>query len=352
MNADEIVKALKWIAKVRTYCDTNMVNCTKCEFHGFCTDPDSDESIGQQSEWFTQAANLIESLTTQINTRFTAPIVCMCGSTKFKQTWIRENARLTQEGNIVLAVGLWGHHERKFPAPEVKAKLDDLHKRKIDLCDWVWVLDVGGYIGESTRSEIAYAEKLGKPIRYLAHEFPEYIEPEDEVVMELTAQLAAYKKTDLTADEIFQMRKEWRDTEKGLRDSVIQLQSQLAESRCREKAAMADLERQKICGSCAYWKNGNCTLSQQKWRKENYVGCKSWKWRGTQDSGGGYEMNTVNVRWHDGYLETFMAQEVRFGSDLLWMRLSDGQNRHIPLRSVRWFSLSKESHAKDAGEDE
>lgn len=56
--------------------------------------------------------------------------------------------------------------------------------------------------------------------------------------------------------------------------------------------------------------------------------------------------NTVNVRWHDGYLETFEATEVRFGSDLLWMRLADGQNRHIPLRSVRWFGLSKESHAE------
>jgi hypothetical protein len=62
-------------------------------------------------------------------------------------------------------------------------------------------------------------------------------------------------------------------------------------------------------------------------------------------------MNTVNVRWHDGYLETFEAVEVRFGSDLLWMRLSNGQNRHIPLRSVRWFSLSNESHAQ-AGEGE
>lgn len=54
--------------------------------------------------------------------------------------------------------------------------------------------------------------------------------------------------------------------------------------------------------------------------------------------------NRVSVRWHDGYLEEFEATEVRFGSDLLWMRLTDGKNRHIPLRSVRWFALSKESH--------
>ena len=52
----------------------------------------------------------------------------------------------------------------------------------------------------------------------------------------------------------------------------------------------------------------------------------------------------VNVRWFDGYLEVFEASEVRFGSDLLWMRLTSGQNRHIPTRDVRWFSVSPESH--------
>ena len=55
-------------------------------------------------------------------------------------------------------------------------------------------------------------------------------------------------------------------------------------------------------------------------------------------------MITVNVRWNDGYLEAFDVDEVRFGSDLLWMHLASGSNRHIPLRSVRWFSLNPESH--------
>ena len=57
--------------------------------------------------------------------------------------------------------------------------------------------------------------------------------------------------------------------------------------------------------------------------------------------------NTVHVRWIDGYLEKFEASEVRFGSDLLWMRLANGENRHIPLSSVRWFGLDKESHAME-----
>lgn len=63
------------------------------------------------------------------------------------------------------------------------------------------------------------------------------------------------------------------------------------------------------------------------------------------------KVNVVTVRWFDGYLEEFEAVEVRFGSDLLWMRLADGRNRHIPLRQVRWFGMSVESHQKDADYD-
>jgi hypothetical protein len=123
---------------------------------------------------------------TELRARFTAPIVCICGSTRFKQAWIWENARLTQEGNIVLAVGLWGHCKDGGGNPlgleltdECKIALDALHKRKIDLCDWIWILDVGGYIGDSTRSEITYAIEAGKQVRYLSQEFPDYIEPSD-----------------------------------------------------------------------------------------------------------------------------------------------------------------------------
>lgn len=54
----------------------------------------------------------------------------------------------------------------------------------------------------------------------------------------------------------------------------------------------------------------------------------------------------VNVRWWDGYLETFEAQQVRQGGHILWMRLTNGQNRTIPLlQNVRWFSTDPESHA-------
>jgi hypothetical protein len=133
--------------------------------------------------------------------RFTVPIVCICGSTRFKQAWISENARLTGEGNIVLAVGLWGHHERKYPDAETKERLDALHLRKIDLCDWVWVLDIGGYIGESTRNEIAYAETHVKPVRYLSKEIPDYTEPVDPLA-------AANARAEEAEEEVIRLKKE------------------------------------------------------------------------------------------------------------------------------------------------
>lgn len=57
--------------------------------------------------------------------------------------------------------------------------------------------------------------------------------------------------------------------------------------------------------------------------------------------------NIVTVRWWDGYMEEFEASEARYGSDLLFLRLKNGKNRHIPLRQVRWFGMSQESHQRE-----
>lgn len=103
-------------------------------------------------------------------------VVCLCGSTKFKETFVKANFDLTRQGKIVVTVGWFSHADPTYtPTAEEKAALDELHKRKIDLADEILVLDVGGYIGESTRSEIAYAHSTGKPVRYLegaGHEGP------------------------------------------------------------------------------------------------------------------------------------------------------------------------------------
>jgi DNA repair exonuclease SbcCD ATPase subunit len=103
--------------------------------------------------------------------RFAAPIVCLCGSVRFKDEYIMQTERFTLEGNIVLSVGLYMPTPAQELHPDVKVKLDWLHKRKIDLCDFVFVINPGNYIGKSTRSEIDYALSLGRPVKYLeSHE--------------------------------------------------------------------------------------------------------------------------------------------------------------------------------------
>jgi hypothetical protein len=95
-------------------------------------------------------------------------IITLCGSTRFKDEFIAQQKRLTLEGNIVISVGLFGHSgDDEVWSESTKAMLDDMHKRKIDLADEIFVINVGGYIGNSTRSEIEYATMTGKPVHML-----------------------------------------------------------------------------------------------------------------------------------------------------------------------------------------
>ena len=95
-------------------------------------------------------------------------VVTLCGSTRFKDQFIEAQKRLTLEGNIVISVGLFGHSgDDEVWTEGTKEMLDDMHKRKIDMADEIFVINVGGYIGSSTRSEIEYAERTGKAVRYL-----------------------------------------------------------------------------------------------------------------------------------------------------------------------------------------
>ncbi|GEM_PF-3223879 len=99
-------------------------------------------------------------------------IVCLCGSTRFMEAFFAVGWTLTIGGQIVLSVGVSKHadengHGAELLGQDIADRIDELHLRKIDLADWVLVLDVGGYIGKSTAAEIKYATKLGKPIEYL-----------------------------------------------------------------------------------------------------------------------------------------------------------------------------------------
>ena len=102
-------------------------------------------------------------------------VITLCGSTRFKDAFIEAQKRLTLEGNIVISVGLFGHSGDnevwegmdENTLTQTKVMLDDMHKRKIDMADEIYVINVGGYIGESTKSEIAYAKEHGKAVVYL-----------------------------------------------------------------------------------------------------------------------------------------------------------------------------------------
>lgn len=102
-------------------------------------------------------------------------VITLCGSTRFKDEFMKAQKDLTLQGNIVISVGLFGHsgdnevweNMDEGTLTRTKEMLDDMHKRKIDMADEIFVINVGGYIGDSTRSEIEYAKEHGKAVRYL-----------------------------------------------------------------------------------------------------------------------------------------------------------------------------------------
>ena len=96
------------------------------------------------------------------------PVITLCGSTKFKEEFLQVQKELTLAGNIVISVGLFGHSgDNEVWNEGTKEMLDDMHKRKIDMADEIFVVNVNGYIGESTQSEIKYARQHNKQIKYL-----------------------------------------------------------------------------------------------------------------------------------------------------------------------------------------
>ncbi len=102
-------------------------------------------------------------------------VITLCGSTRFKDEFMEAQKRLTLQRCIVISVGLFGHsgdqevweNMDEGTLTKTKEMLDDMHKRKIDMADGIYVINVGGYIGSSTRGEIEYAKATGKTVEYL-----------------------------------------------------------------------------------------------------------------------------------------------------------------------------------------
>ena len=102
----------------------------------------------------------------------TPEVITLCGSTRFKDLFDEWNKKLTLEGNAVFSCGCWFQktgEEKGLPEvdEETKRRLDEVHKIKILHSDSIFVLNPGGYIGESTKSEIEFAKRWGKKVRYL-----------------------------------------------------------------------------------------------------------------------------------------------------------------------------------------
>lgn len=98
-------------------------------------------------------------------------VITLCGSTKFKDEFIQVQKALTLQGHIVISVGMFGHSgDDEVWKDGTKEMLDDMHKRKIDMANEIFVINKGGYIGSSTKSEIKYAIENKKGIRYLENE--------------------------------------------------------------------------------------------------------------------------------------------------------------------------------------
>ena len=102
-------------------------------------------------------------------------VITLCGSTRFKDEFMKVQKDLTLKGNIVISVGLFSHsgddevweNMDEGTLTKTKEMLVYMHKRKIDMADEIFVINVDGYIGDSTKSEIEYAIKTGKKVNYL-----------------------------------------------------------------------------------------------------------------------------------------------------------------------------------------
>ncbi|MFA5797751.1 MAG: hypothetical protein WC916_07015 [Candidatus Woesearchaeota archaeon] len=97
-------------------------------------------------------------------------IITLCGSTRFMKEFKEVERALTFEGKIPLPPAIYGKAEHVEYSKELTKSLFELHLDKIRISDGIFVIDVGGMLGESTQKEIEFAEKNNKRIRYYSKE--------------------------------------------------------------------------------------------------------------------------------------------------------------------------------------
>lgn len=107
-------------------------------------------------------------------------IVTLCGSSRFKEDIMKMAHDLTLQGHIVLAPCVFHHADEEELSTEDKIRLDNLHKQKINLSDAIFVVNIDGYIGESTFGEIDWANRMNKQVYFLVE--PPHPEEEENSV--------------------------------------------------------------------------------------------------------------------------------------------------------------------------
>lgn len=94
-------------------------------------------------------------------------IICLCGNPEFKEDFMREQLRLTLQGNVVISVGVFSHTDNISISNSMRILLDDIQRQRIVMSDEIFVINKHGYIEASTQKEIEYAMICGKPIKYM-----------------------------------------------------------------------------------------------------------------------------------------------------------------------------------------
>lgn len=94
-------------------------------------------------------------------------VITLCGSIKFKEEFLKMQEKLTLSENIVLTPNFFESIKKEKINEQTKKMLDEMHRQKIDMSDAIFVINVNGYIGESTKNEIEYAKSKNKEILYL-----------------------------------------------------------------------------------------------------------------------------------------------------------------------------------------
>lgn len=162
MKNNEIpeVKSLRWLANMFPFTENPQ--------------DEADRISNAINLYCTAGANKIEELDLRCNTFLTAlpklkkyKVITLCGSTRFKSKFEEVQRELTLKGYIVLTLGVFGKTDLISEAGLNKSILEQMHKQRIDMSDEIFVINVDGYIGESTKAEIEYAKSKGKKVNYL-----------------------------------------------------------------------------------------------------------------------------------------------------------------------------------------